>query len=130
MSKPRFNVEDFPSLRTEKADDDKSFVVIPEFIPLTAATLNLEVELLEQYNRARKLLHDANYDDEIPLNQKAATINSATSIIGALIKSQAELYSLERIKKIETVLIEVLKAFPDLQEEFMTKYAEALGPDT
>lgn len=130
MTKQRFNVEDFPSLSTSRGKDDSPVVIIPEFIPLTAATLNLEVELLEQYNRARKLLHEANYDDDIPLNQKAATINSATSIIGALIKSQAELYSLERIKKIESVLIEVLKAFPDMQEEFMVKYAEALGPDT
>lgn len=123
---PTFNAEDFPALR-EKPDANEQY--IPDFIPLTAITLNLEVELLEQYNRARKLLHDANYDEEIPLSQKAAALNSATSIIGALIKSQAELYSLERIKKIENVLIQTLKRFPEMQEEFMNVYTESLGPE-
>lgn len=121
--KPEFNAEDFPSLKS-KAEE----VYIPDFVPLTSTSLNLEDELLEQYNRARKLLHDANYDEEIPLSQKAAALNSATSIIGALIKSQAELYSLERIKKIESVLIATLKKFPDLQEEFMEAYTMNLGP--
>lgn len=119
--KPEFNAEDFPSI-AKSADE----VYIPDFIPLTNASLNLESELLEQYNRARKLLHDASYDDSIPLSQKAAALNSATSIIGALIKSQAELYSLERIKKIENVLITTLKAFPDLQSEFMQLYTQNL----
>jgi len=118
--KPEFNLEDFPILR-DKSDASEQY--IPDFVPLTAITLNLEVELLEQYNRARKLLHDANYDEEVPLSQKAAALNSATSIIGALIKSQAELYSLERIKKIESVLIATLKKFPELQEEFIEAYS-------
>ena len=119
--KPEFNAEDFPTI-AKSADE----VYIPDFIPLTNASLNLESELLEQYNRARKLLHDASYDDSIPLSQKAAALNSATSIIGALIKSQAELYSLERVKKIENVLITTLKAFPDLQSEFMQLYTQNL----
>jgi hypothetical protein len=125
---PQFNVEDFPTLSEEGGPNiDEQYV--PEFVPLTAGTLNLEAELLEQYNRARRLLHEAQYDNTISLNQKAAALNSATAIIGALTKNQAELYSLERIKKIEAVLIEVLKAFPDMQAEFMVKYEEALGVD-
>ena len=122
---PEYNLEDFPNLKRETSADE---VYIPDFIPLTSTSLNLEVELLEQYNRARKLLHEANYNQEVPLSQKAAALNSATSIIAALIRSQAELYSLERIKKIESVLIETLKKFPEMQEEFMTLYTENLGP--
>jgi hypothetical protein len=124
--KPEFNMEDFPAL---KGKTDASDVYIPAFVPLTATGLNLEDELLEQYNRARKILHDASYDEGIPLSQKAAALNSATSIIGALIKSQAELYSLERIKKIENVLIATLKKFPELQDEFMAAYSIDLGND-
>ena len=127
MSKtPQFNAEDFPTL-SESGGIDLEEQYIPEFVPLTSATLNLEFELLEQYNRARKLLHDAQCDTTISLNQKAAALNSATTIIGALTKSQAELYSLERIKKIEAVLIETLKLFPEMQTEFMTKYEESLN---
>jgi hypothetical protein len=125
---PKFNAEDFPTL-AESGGQNLDEQYIPEFIPLTSTTLNLEFELLEQYNRARKLLHDAQYDTTISLNQKSAALNSATAIIGALTKNQAELYSLERIKKIENVLIETLKLFPDMQTEFMAKYEEALGPE-
>lgn len=119
--------DDFPSIDrppTKAPDYDTPYV--PEFVPLTAITLNLEDELLEQYNRARRLLHAAQYDDSIPLNQKATAINSATTILGALIKSQAELYSLERVKLIEAVLVATLKKFPDLQAEFLPAYEEGL----
>lgn len=128
-TKPRFNVEDFPTL-AETGGPATEERYVPEFIPLTSDNLNLEHELLEQYNRARKILHEASYDDSIAVNQKAAALNSATSIISALTRTQAELYSLERIKKIETVLIEVLKKFPELQQEFLARYEEALGDDT
>lgn len=98
---------------------------IPEFVPPTE--INLETELLAQYVRAQRLLHEASYDDTIPLSQKAQTINSATSILGALTKSQAELYSTERIKKIERCLVETLKKFPEMQANFFALYEEALN---
>lgn len=120
------NFEDFPSLDgADKRQKPVAPKVVVPYTPLTAMNLNLETELLEQYNRARRLLHDAEYDSDVPLNQKAQALNSATAIIGALIKSQADLYSLERIKKIETVLLDTLRAFPELQEMFMRQYTEA-----
>jgi hypothetical protein len=122
--KPEFNMEDFPVLKG-KADENDTYK--PDFVPLTATGLNLETELLEQYNRARRVLHDAEYDSDVPLSQKAAALNSATTIIGALIKSQAELYSLERVKKIENALITTLKKYPELQESFMQEYTTNLG---
>jgi len=128
---PEFNIEDFPGMRSVHADAKDGVVdarpYIPEFKPLTAMDLNLETELLDQYNRARKLLHDASYDDEIPLNQKAMALNATTTIIGALIRSQAELYSLEKVKKIESTIIECLRKYPDLQEDFLKSYEVALN---
>jgi hypothetical protein len=100
---------------------------VETFVELTPETLNLEQELLEQYNRARRLLHTAATDDAIPLAQKASALNSATAIISALTKTQADLYSLERVKKIEAVLIATLKQFPQLQEEFLEAYTKALA---
>lgn len=122
----KFNREDFPSLGDSHAPRDVPDVYVPPYVDLTSASLNLEEQLLAQYNRAGRLLHEASYDKDTPLSQKAAALNSATTILGALTRMQAELYSLERIKAIESCLIEVLKEFPDVQAEFLKRYEEAL----
>ncbi len=131
MSKrpPAFNTEDFPSLQRSKSAEgpDEPDGYIPEYVPLTSASLNLEEQLLAQYNRAGKLLHEAGYDKNTPLSQKASALNSATAILSALTKMQAELYSLERVKVMESCLIETLKNFPEVQAEFLDKYEAALA---
>jgi hypothetical protein len=125
------NYEDFPSLNRQreakevKDDGLDDLIEIPELAELTLEGLNLKSELLTQYNRTRQMLHAASYNSEIPLNQKAQVINTATSILGQLTKSEAELHSVEEVKKIEAVLITTLKLFPDIQEEFLKQYALA-----
>jgi hypothetical protein len=130
------NFEDFPTLSRKRparyaeviADappEPIEEIVIPELAKLTLGDLNLKSELLTQYNSARQLLHDASYNPATPLNQKAQVINSATSILGQLTKSEAELHSVEEVKKVEAVLITTLKLFPELQEEFLKQYALA-----
>lgn len=119
--------DDFPSLESD-AIKDPSDEVVPEFIILTPDKLNLESELLAQYNEARRLMFDAQYGTiPIPVNQRAQAVNTATTVLAALTKSQAELYSLERIKKIENCLLETLKAYPELQEAFLISYEAALN---
>lgn len=119
--------DDFPSLQPDHASEPRD-EVIPEFVILTPDTLNLESELLAQYNEARRLMFDAQYGEiPIPVNQRAQAVNTATTVLAALTKSQAELYSLERIKKIENCLLETLKAYPELQEAFLISYEAALN---
>lgn len=119
--------DDFPSLQSDDIKDP-SDEVVPEFIILTPDKLNLESELLAQYNEARRLMFDAQYGTiPIPVNQRAQAVNTATTVLAALTKSQAELYSLERIKKIENCLLETLKAYPELQEAFLISYEAALN---
>lgn len=118
----------FPSIAGEPEERFFEDVRAPEFVEITQENLNLETELLTQYNSARRLIHDSTYSDaEVPVNQKAQAVNAATTILASLIKSQAELYSLERVKKIESVLIAVLKDFPELQERFFESYEKALA---
>ena len=123
------NWEDFPSLNRQRAEAPVEEEVLETYIPeleaLTIEGLDLKSELLTQYNRTRQMLHEASYDAKIPLNQKAVVINSATSILGALIRSEAELHSVEEVKKVEAVLIQTLRLFPEMQEAFMRLYKEA-----
>jgi hypothetical protein len=100
----------------------------PQYVPLTDfKSLNIENELLEQYNRARKLLQDAEFEDGTGLNQKAQVLNSITSILAAITKMQSELYDVERVKILEGTLIDVLLEFPEVKDAFLTRYRKALN---
>ena len=85
--------------------------------------LDLEAELLAQYKKAQTLLDDA---DKEPLNQKAQTLNAITNILQAIIKSQQDLYNVERLKTLENTLITVLQDFPDIKHKFLDAYEKEL----
>lgn len=85
--------------------------------------LDLEVELLAQYKKAQALLDDA---DKEPLNQKAQTLNSITLILQTIIKSQQDLYNIERLKTLENTLIKVLQDFPEIKHQFLDAYEKEL----
>ena len=85
--------------------------------------LDLEVELLAQYKKAQALLDDA---DKEPLNQKAQTLNAITLILQAIIKSQQDLYNIERLKTLENTLIKVLQDFPEIKHQFLDAYEKEL----
>lgn len=119
---------DFPSLSSDNSGkglpDD---VYVPPYVPVAKENLDLNKELLDQYNAARKLLHTTEYDLAVPANQKAQVINSLSAIISTLIKQQQELYNLEQLKKMETALLFTLKKYPEMQKQFLEDYEKALN---
>jgi hypothetical protein len=92
----------------------------------TLKDLDLDKELLDQYQSAKQLLKDVQYEEGVPLNQKAQITNTITSILQAIIKMQQDLYNIEKIKLIENVLIETLKEHETLRDAFIEKYEQAL----
>lgn len=98
----------------------------PQATALTLKDLDLDKELLDQYQNAKQLFSDVQYEEGIPLNQKAQITNTITSILQAIIKMQQDLYNIEKIKLIENVLIETLKEHETLRDAFLAKYEEAL----
>lgn len=85
--------------------------------------LNLEAELLSQYEKAQDLLR---FSDDEPLNQRAQTLNAITNILQAIIKSQQDLYNVERLKSLENALITTLQGFPDIKHQFLEAYEKEL----
>lgn len=118
---------DFPSLGGLPNEEE---TYIPAYVPVTAEQLNLEGEILQQYNAAKKLYHDSSFDLGIPLNQKAQVLNAISAIISALVKSKQDLYNMDRIKRIESILLSTLKRHPELQKDFMVDYKKAFGDET
>lgn len=89
--------------------------------------LSLQQELLQQYNRARRMMVDAEAEEGSTINQKASGLNAVTAILQAIIKMQTELYSAERVKIIETTLIDVLQQdFPEVKDRFIELYTRRL----
>lgn len=86
-------------------------------------SIDLEQELLKQYQRAQTMLEEG-YDE--PLNQRAQTLNSITNILQAIIKSQQELYSIDRLKTLENTLIKTLQDFPEIKHKFIAAYEKEL----
>jgi hypothetical protein len=66
-------------------------------------------------------------DDTLPLNQKAQVANSVSSSLARLTELQNELYTSERFKAIENLLIRTLAKLPeDLASEFLDAYQAIL----
>lgn len=88
--------------------------------------LNIEQELLDNYNDAQDIL--TNLDPLVtPANQQAQAMNTINGILKDIIKMRTDLYNAERIKKIEASIIYTLKQFPELHEAFLTEYERALS---
>lgn len=86
--------------------------------------LDLSKELYEQYVYVKQMLTDA--DDE-PLNQRAQTVNAVVGVLARITTIRTELYSAERLKKLESCLVATLKEFPEMQAHFMAAYEEAIN---
>lgn len=94
--------------------------------PLSLAEMNMEEQLLLQYHALRSVQNEVFGDSEIPVNQQAQIANSVSGVLSKLAEKQQEIYTSERLKKIESVLIALMKEQPtELAEAFLTQY-EAL----
>ena len=84
--------------------------------------INLSEELVLTFRSAKSLLESAAEDDETPLSQKSAIVNSLNSLLKNLADLQKSLYSVERQQKLEAALIEALKLHPALEKSFFDVY--------
>jgi uncharacterized protein (UPF0147 family) len=96
--------------------------------PTQLSKMNLEEELLMQFHTVRALQNDVMEDTEIPVNQRAQVANSVAASLNKLAEMQIDLYSAERFKNVENLLIRTLSQLPeDLASEFLTEYEKMLG---
>lgn len=90
--------------------------------------VNLEQELVLQLQAVQRLQHVVLDDDTTPANQRAQVAGAVASALATLGKLQIEIYSSERLKRIEAIMAEVINEMPKkLQEQFFTRYEEILA---
>ena len=93
--------------------------------------LNLENETLLQFHVIRELQADVFSDQDVPANQRAQVANAVASSLKALADMQVALYSSERYKDIENLMIRTLDMLPEAQAEtFLIEYARLLRKHT
>lgn len=102
---------------------------IDEKLPARAlADIDLEEELVIQFQQTKKLLSDVLDDEEVPPNQKAQVANTCSSLLAQLTKMQSELYAAERVKALEAALIKALLTLPEAtQKAFFVEYERLYG---
>jgi hypothetical protein len=85
--------------------------------------MNMEEELVLQY-RAVKALQGRVIDDlETPANQRAQVANAVASSLTRLADLQMTIYTSERFKRVETLLIRHLSKMPeDVAAQFLDDY--------
>lgn len=95
--------------------------------PIQIAKMNVEEELLLQFHTVRKLQTEIIGEDGVAPNQKAQVANTVGNCLERIAKMQDEIYDSERFKRIESLLIRMLRKIPkDVAEEFLRNY-EAAG---
>lgn len=94
----------------------------------TLIEMDLEQELLLQYQVIRKLQSDVMDDADVPANQRAQVANAVAASLNKLVDLQNEVYSSERFKKVETILIRHARRMPeDLAKGFLEDYEALLN---
>lgn len=95
--------------------------------PTELDKFNMEQELLLQFHCIRELQNDVISDETIPVNQRAQVANSVASVLNKIAEMQVEVYTSERFKNIENLLVRTLNKLPEnLAAEFLTEYEKVI----
>lgn len=117
-----------PSLREKyphlKDRDLGAGVVLPKSAELK--DIDIGVELEHAFRIAKTLLDSCVNDSETPLNQKAQIIGALNTILAAMTKQRTDIYSAERVRTLESVLLKALKRHPELSTAFLADYKTEL----
>ena len=76
-------------------------------------SLNLESELLQQYQRVLRLQEEVLHDQDCPANQRAQVAGQVGSTLQHLIKLQEDLSLTTTLRAMEEALIESLQLLPE-----------------
>ncbi|MBT2326754.1 hypothetical protein J7E62_31055 [Variovorax paradoxus] len=102
---------------------------IDEKLPVKdLADVDLNRELVLQMLQTQRLQSDVLKDENTPANQRAQVANAVAAIIAQLARVQSEVYTSERMKRIEGYLIESLQQLPPVaQSKFLELYEAGEG---
>jgi hypothetical protein len=118
---------EMPSLQALLAERARIDSLLP---PSTFNDINVEEELMLQFQLAKELQINVMSSMDVPANQQAQVLNACVAALAKIQDTQAKFYSQERFKRIEAMLIAQLKKWPvEMANEFIDEYAKMLEED-
>lgn len=98
--------------------------VLAEMRPMKALSeMNLEHELIDQYEKVKTMQREVMTDTDVPANQRAQVVNAVAATLQQLIKMQTDFYNAERFKAIEALMIKAMRKLPkEAADEFLAEY--------
>ena len=113
-----------PSLREKYPHLKDRDLVAGAVLPKSAELKDIDigVELEHAFRTAKTLLDACVNDSETPLNQKAQIIGALNTVLTAMVKQRTDIYSAERVRTLESVLLKALKRHPELSTAFLADY--------
>lgn len=89
--------------------------------------MDLNRELVLQVLALQQLQSDVLNDEDVPANQQAQVANSLSAALTTLVKLQADVYTSERLKRLEAIYVDALRALPEpAQHDAIAAYAAML----
>ena len=90
--------------------------------------LDLNEKINEHLIRLEDLARETEDDESQSFSSRAAALNSLSSMLRDLTKSQAEIVNMERMMKVEQVTIETVRKYlkPEQYEDFMADLESVL----
>jgi hypothetical protein len=117
----KMNVLDLLSLREQ----------ITSLLPVSnLKDMDLNQELLLQYQAAKSMQSQALADARVDPSKMSTLLNACASSLAALAKLQGEVYNQERLKQIESHLIDTLKQMPKEQVALFFELYEDVHEDS
>ena len=108
----------------------RAFNALRQALPqVSLRKVSIEQELLWQLSLMQALRDETLNDQDIPSNNKAQVMASMNGLLEKIAKLQEDTYTSERMKKVESLLIETLmeEEDEDFKVRFIARYEEALG---
>lgn len=85
--------------------------------------LDLLSETVRLFRQTKKLLSKVLSDTSTPANQQAQVVNTLSNLLRSLSEQQTDLFNAERLKRLENVVITLVKDLPVAQQEaFLVAY--------
>lgn len=92
--------------------------------PMRMEEMDLEEEVVRQYMTVKSLQGDTLAGNDEP-NKKASVVNACAAALQQLAKLQTDVYTAERFKRIENLLIKHIKLLPkETADAFIKDYSQ------
>lgn len=92
--------------------------------------LNLSRELVLQVLALQQLQASVISDDDVAPNQKSQVANALSGALTTLVKLQADVFTTERLKRLESIFVDAINALPEeVKHEAIARYTEMLEKD-